>query len=225
MSEVFIHNYVLSTIDNIIKKWEETELPFRLVMVQTNFCYICKKHKEETWEKYSDDFNGKYNRYGWIYCNDCKNICLLAQSKYLEENNYLSYSDTKFLRKRLLSFWRVSSNKSINPYIQKEAKIMSYTNNSIFLSNNRLCVPVSWGDNFYFTKSIYLANLIHFNKDYIYNCLKELLAKPLHKKWIKLIKNEIDLSNSWDYFKLISDKYNIPNFIIRRVSMFWGGFN
>ena len=59
----------------------------------------------------------------------------------------------------------------------------------------------------------------------IYNCLKELLAKPLHKKWIKLIKNEIDLSNSWYNFKLISYKYNLPYPIIKYVSMFWGGFN
>ena len=74
----WISNILYIGIDNLLTKWIDNNKPFRLVMVESKKCYMCDNKPIETWSEYTDDFDGKFNRFGWIYCKKCvQPLCLL----------------------------------------------------------------------------------------------------------------------------------------------------
>ena len=78
----WISNILYIGIDNLLTKWIDNNEPFRLVMVESKKCYMCDKNNIETWTEHTDDFNGKYNRYGWLYCKKCASLVELSKFYY-----------------------------------------------------------------------------------------------------------------------------------------------
>ena len=222
-------DFTVQLIDKIIDDWEENKAPFRLVMISSVRCYVCNKYDNEPnniYCRYTDDFDGLYNKKGWSFCSNCKYKVDLAEKYYSINQNYLTYNDSQFLRDIKFSFLRVSSNKNLKPYIQKYAKIRRSSGNSLVLLNGRLFVPISWTEGFNeLQKLIYLSNIIYFNNSYFG---KKFNFGPINKissKWLSYITKEYDYSNSWRILLTVLDRKNIPNGLIREICFYWGGFN
>lgn len=207
-------------INNLLSKYDEI-FPFRMVMIKSGICYICKK-KVETFTIRSDDFNGTYNQEGWIYCKKCAPIMRLSKIYYENKQPFLTYSKTDFIRNVHFNFWRVSSNPKIQPYIQKEAKSLRCIGNTltIFQKNavSRLYVPVLWkykGEEY--NKPVSLSNLIQFNRG-VFGYTKEIFTN-IDEKWVSLIKKEYDIANVWCHMLFVFNKINIPYGIIRNICL------
>ena len=225
----WINNILNIGIDNLIDKWINNKKPFRLVLIEAKKCYICDDNDIETWSEHTDDFSGVYNRNGWIYCKKCAKLVELSKFYYYKNNNILTYTQTSKLRDYKFKFWRVSSNASIHPYIQKDAESFKRLGNTLFINkkNNkkRINIPVSWHyDNYEYNKSIFLANLIYFNRNILGYSLENLDIQDLNIDWIRIINKEYILANCWSELVLILTKNNIPNGVIRNICLFWGGF-
>ena len=222
-------DFITKLIDEIIDDWEDNKAPFRLVMISSVKCYMCNKYKttsDNLRSRYTDDFQGLFNKKGWSYCKDCEYKVDLAEKFYYKHQDYLTYNQTNFLRDADFNFLRVSSNKSIKPYVQESASVLRCSGNSIIRSNNRLLVPITWRSDFNeYQKMIYFSNLIYFNSKFFGKFFNQKPNDKISDKWQDYIKNEYDYSNSWNILLFILDKKNIPNGLIREICFYWGGFN
>ena len=225
----WIKNMLNIGIDNLITKWIDNNEPFRLVMIESKKCYMCDNKSTETWCQHTDDFNGKYNRCGWLYCKKCANLVEMSEYYYYKKQNYLTYSQTSKLRKHKFKFWRVSSNPLISPYIQENSESLTCMGNTLFLTekNNkkRVNIPISWEyDKGEYNKSLYLSNLICFNRNILGYTINNLDIPNLTIEWTNAINKEYNLANNWSELLLVLTKNSIPNGVIRNICLIWGGF-
>ena len=221
----WIKNLVTLLITDTIQKWVDNCLPFRMVMIRSNYCYICETSSTTVRVKQTDDYDGKYNHYGWLYCSSCKTLKDCALKHYEKQLTYLTYSQTNILCDKVYQFWRISSNPNIQPYIQKNCEL--YITNLVCLSRGteRLCTPISWiyrGEEL--NKYIFLSNLIHFNRKHFSYTRLEFGTVPVTHKWIKRISREYQIANIWSTMVKILVINYIPNAIIREICYVWGGF-
>tara|TARA_Y100000991_G_scaffold215129_1_gene204608 strand:- start:1470 stop:2120 length:651 start_codon:yes stop_codon:yes gene_type:complete len=190
--------------------------PFRKVMVKTNLCYICYKTKN-TFERDLDNHDGLYYRYGWLYCEDCENIVNCVEKKYYQQMNHLTYTICEKMIDKEINFWRVSTNKSIQPYLQKNAKIKKYLDNIISYYKKRIFLPVEWyTQQEPFSKKITLANAIYFNEKIFGENIKHFPIKYINKKWKNRIHKEYQICKKIKIKRYIVKKFfenNIQNHI------------
>ena len=226
MSKTDIHEYIKTLLSelftNVIDDWEYGKEPFRLVMISSVQCYYCKNidESDNIYTRYTSDFNGFFNKYGWSFCKDCLPMINMAEYYYKESKNYLMYEQTQYLRDGNYKFYRISSSKKIAPYIQSNAKILRETGNSLIKSNERLYVPISWEyNNDIFQKMIKLSNILFFNRNYFINGTNIV---DINNSWKKLVEKEEQYVTIWSIILGKLNRLNIPNGIIRKISEFWG---
>ena len=54
-------------INKSLEKWFIAREPMRKVLTKKDFCYICNTVNKDIYEITTDDYDGYYNHYGWIY--------------------------------------------------------------------------------------------------------------------------------------------------------------
>ena len=231
----WIKNLLEAGINNLITKWVNGVDPFRLVWIQSNQCHICEATETDVWCESTDDFNGRHNNVGWIYCKKCTKLMALSKYHYEKKQTYLTYSQTRKLRRNKYRFWRVSSNPKISPHMQKEGDILQSLGNTLCIMDKtdvigkklglgRIITPIRWECNGEYNKTIFLSNLIQFNRNLLGYNIKHLPVTNLNKNWITLINREYAIANKWSEIIVILIKKNIPNGIIRNICSIWGGF-
>ena len=158
----------------------------------------------------------------------CAGLKSLMNTYYINNKKYLTYSDTTDLRENRYTFWRVSSNKNIVPYVQKNAVSYKSLGNTLSYDtrNNvtRAFIPVLWViNNVEYNKGIYLANLILFNRNYFGYTTQNFKIDNLNEKWTSIVKNEYRIANIWSEILTVLYKNGIPCAIIRDICLTWGG--
>lgn len=197
--------------------------PFRKVMVKTDLCYICYKTRE-TFERDLDNYDGIYYRYGWLYCEDCENIVNNVEKKYYQQINHLTYTKCEKIIDKEINFWRVSTNNSIKPYLQKNAKIKKYLDNIISYYKKRILIPVEWyHQNEPFSKKITLANIIYFNEKIFGTNVKYFPIKNINSRWKKRIKKEYQITQKIKILRYIIKKI-FGNNILNHIFSFFNYF-
>lgn len=224
----WINNLIDTGISNLIDKLDYDD-PIRLVMIPANHCFICNTDNTVVWIEHTDDYKGIYHHYGWQYCKKCTKLMTIFKKNYEKKQPYLTYDKTKNLRKSKYLFWRVSSNPIISPYIQRDGCIIKSIGNSlnILKKNNieRISTHISWKyKNDEYNKMLFLANLIHFNRDILGYNITNLPITNLNKKWTDVINKEYEIANRWSQIIPILYKKMIPSAIIRIICLNWGGF-
>ena len=220
----WIKNILTIGIDNLITKWINC-FPFRLVMIRSSYCYTCDTFIKEVWTETTDDYDGDYSRCGWVYCKKCAKLKEYSKYYYEKNQKHLMYRQTNSLRGKIFKFWRISSNKSIPPYIEKNSEIIKGAGNTLNIVGKRITVPISWsygGEEY--NKNIYLSNLLYFNRDLFKYRFENLGITNLNKTWKDLLNSEYVLVNRWCELIVLLIKKNIPNGIIRNICNMWGGF-
>jgi len=206
-NQIWINEMIKDISDEIITKYENSNFPFRTVMVKMNYCYCCKTLKKNINYLAEDSFRGRFNLVGWLYCDDCSQIVKLAHKYCFLERNYLKYSETKFLINQDFNFWRISHNKDIKPYLEKKGYFDGSYNNLIYMKNNRILVNIVWKqNNDIYTKFINLSNLIYYNNCFFGNNINNTNFKKLRKRWIKLFNYEYNLVKSYKIIEKISQE-------------------
>lgn len=224
MNYDWIKQEIITLCINIIDKYEYMKFPLRAVMIRADYCYCCDKLVKESYQLREDSFNGRYNHISWIYCTKCKLYVNLADKYVYNEANYIRYEKCEILQNRNFSFWRVSSNKLIKPYIQKEAIIDKKYGDMIFQYDNRVATIVTWNDDL--SKSISLSNLIFYNRDFFGYELDEFPIYGYPKKWISLFEKEYKIANEWYYLILSLNKIKyIPNDIKKNIFYYWNSLH
>ena len=167
------------------------------------FCYVCNKYTGNTTETYMDSFIGKYARYGWIHCKECKPFVIKNKIKrelnlgVLPLSTYEDISEEKFtflLKNRDKLEYITSANFSLG---FKDAILIHYRKKILtaslywFLDRNN-----SEGD-----AEIPFSNLIFHNREYFgynyCNAVNSILKKSQYfqntswrNKWIEKFKEE-----------------------------------
>ena len=198
--------------------------PFRKVMVKTNLCYICYQTKK-TFERDLDNHDGFYYRYGWLYCEDCENIVNYVEKKYYQQMNHLTYTKCEKIIDKEINFWRVSINNSIDPYLQKNAKIKRYLDNVISYYKKRIFLPVEWYcQKEPFSKKITLANAIYYNKKIFGTDIGHFPIKNINRKWKNRVKKEYQICNEIKIKRYIINKI-FGNNILNHIFSFFNYFS
>ena len=202
----------------------EKHQPFRKVMVKTNLCYICYQTKK-TFERDLDNHDGIYYRYGWLYCEDCENLVNCVEKKYYQQMNHLTYTICEKIIDKEINFWRVSTNNSIKPYLQKNAKIKRYLDNIISYTKKRIFLPVEWYiQHEPFSKKITLANAIYFNEKIFGTNIKDFPVKHINKKWKSRIQKEYQICKKIKIKRYITKKM-FGNNILNNIFSFFNYFS
>lgn len=223
MNNIFIKELIIDIIDNIINKYEIYKNPFRLVMIQTKFCYICKKNtKISCYHRYVDTYS-KNRMIGWIFCNKCINKVDMAEYFYYQNSNVLKYSLTNILFNKKIIFYRLSSFKKIT--IIKNAILLEHSGDILKILNSKsIGITVSWEkDKIMYSKCIPLHNVIYFNRNLFGYSYKNFPIKNLNNKWMNLIKKEYNYLYKWEVFLIILKKYknNIPKILLKKIFYYW----
>lgn len=203
-------DFTTNLLMKIIDKYENSKVPIRAVMIRSNFCYICNSNKENIFFLKEDSYFGLYSNYGWLYCDKCKKLVDLIQQYFYNNVSYIRYSKVKIFENHSLSFLRVSSNKEIKPYIQKNSYYNPCEGNflNIFNNNKRISVTITWNQSEFskLVKIIPLSNLIFYNRKVFGYKMLDFPIKNLSKKWLDLLKKEYDYSNKFFLFLLILNR-------------------
>ena len=147
--------------------------PVRMVMISTKECYICDNRYNTTDSTYIKNYL-RLHHYGYQFCKKCKCLVNIFIDIYEESGDYIP--NNKFDKNQLqnLKFFRISSDTTIKPYIEKNA----WLNINLFpimelrkqpeYKNNKLTTTICWGldeQDAYTHKTILLSNLIYNNRN------------------------------------------------------------
>ena len=172
-----VRETLCNIIDNTIYKYINAShgYPKRLTMVSMIYCPICCTDGKNCDIIPTPEWNGRFNNYGWVSCNECMKIINLAKQHYqYKKTNILSFNfyNPEIFKKNLF-FWRVSSNKNKLPYL--ECGFHNECCNDLFYISNskdRIYCQISWYDKKnrkdlfnIFMKGIPLSNLIYHNRE------------------------------------------------------------
>ena len=204
----------------------------------SKFCYICNKYRGEIMETYMDSFVGKYLRYGWLHCKECRpfaienkikrelNLGVLPLSTYedMSEENF-----TFLLKNEDKLEYITSANFSLG---FKDAILIHYRKKILtaslywFLDDN-----ITEGN-----AEIPFANLIFHNRKYFgynyYFAVNNILKKSQYfqnttwkNKWVQKFKEEYVKANAWEEYSKISARKKIPKDINFIMLNYLGYFN
>ena len=206
--------------------WEEGKEPFRKTFIKINKCYICNKNSKNINNSNIDTFDGRYNHYGWLYCDSCKVYANLAQYYYYKKIDILPYSSCDNIKEKILKFRRVSSNKKIKPYIES-GSLSAKHGNYIIKNGNNILLTIQWfakfNDYCYF-KCIKLKSVIFYNRDIFGYSLNECPIILKYDKWRNEFKKLYKEVNEWCYFLLVSNSKELPYFIEKKIFLYWNDF-
>ena len=230
-SQYIIHmvqNIIEQDILDLVYRWKYANIPFRKVMIKMNFCYICKRHRENIYEINCDDYDGRFNHYGWIYCKRCAYLCKMGVYHYYNNCNYLTYRKCQNLLNIDLSFWR--DIRGIVPYQQTGSRIDEDISNVLTIYKNRIIVPVFWKSQIpnslefeYYNKMVTLANLLMCNPKLFGNNIVSFPIRNLNHKWHIYVEEEYRLIREW---KTILPKIQgIPMELQILIFQYWNGLN
>lgn len=229
-----IKNLFVDIINNIISKYiiASDGYPKRLTMISLSYCPICGNTNTDCSIIPSSEWNGRFNNYGWICCINCLNIVNIA--KFYFECNKSKALSYKYYESNLyradLSFWRVSSNKKISPYLEN-GFYNECCNDLFYISNtrNRLYCQISWYNdktrkdifNIYL-KGIPLSNIIYHNREIFgYNIeffYKINKTSIMPKRFSVLFNTEYEKANVYSFskntFQIINNKYMNDNYYL-----------
>ena len=213
-------------INKSLEKWIESKEPIRKVLLRADTCYICHQKKPNICEIATDDYNGYFNHYGWIYCKECEIIVDVSSKKYYDSLNYLGYSKCYNIINKNINFWRISSNYKIKQYLQKNAQIKKNLGNSLVCNKKRFFLPVQWSKDNYnvLYKQITLANAIFFNQNIFGNSITEHPFIDINNKWYNKIKKEYDIFQEIYLLQKILLRKKICKNIFLYILSFWNGF-
>ena len=99
-NDIWVKEILWNITDEIINKYEKLNFPFRTVMIKSNFCYCCKKLKNNIRYLAEDSYRGRFKFLGWLYCDDCELLVNLAHENIFLYKNFIRYSKCKFLTKQ-----------------------------------------------------------------------------------------------------------------------------
>jgi hypothetical protein len=184
----------------------------RCTFVKMGECRGCLKHCSQddiTWIK-PQNFEGYMNLYGWIVCNNCLPYAEILYHYDELRNKAIYFNRVKDYRSfTSIKFWRVSSNPSIKPYLEKNG-YFAIDSGDIFhinLETYRIYTTISWRDekNLQWFKSILLSNFIFYNRDIAG-------SSPIDLPFMKE-KNEINSHNIWKsrWIPRLECSYNLAN--------------
>jgi hypothetical protein len=218
-NDIWVKEILWNITDEIINKYEKLNFPFRTVMIKSNFCYCCKKLKNNIRYLAEDSYRGRFKFLGWLYCDDCELLVNLAHENIFLYKNFIRYSKCKFLTKQKFYFWRISYTKEINPFYQKCFFDGSY-NDLIYVIDNRVFANIVWKEEYnFYTKLITLSNLI-YNNSYFGDDINKTEFRELDNRWIKLIKTEYAIVEKYKLLDKICYKYNIVSDIKNIINSF-----
>lgn len=222
MSNNFIKEILITLINKILDSYENIKYPFRAVMIKANYCYCCDKNNNETFFLRENSFSGNFKNNSWIYCKDCEIYVNLANKYYYNNTKYIQYDKSSLLENYNYSFYRVSSNVTVKPYIQKKCYFNFRNGDYIKEYFNRVSVLISWKSYNELCKNIPLSNLIFYNRQIFGYKYNKFPLKDIPIKWHKLITNEYNISNEWYNLHLILNKKTyFPKEILNIIFRFW----
>ena len=202
-------------------------------------CYVCEKEQVETDSCRIDNFMGSNLLMGWIYCKHCEAYVKMNKKMREITMDQLPESSYKHFNEKKVQFWRVSSNKNIIPYVQKNAMIDCNVMGAFEFRQKykTFCIVVNWktdhSDSLY--KPIPLANLIFYNRNIfgytVNNMIENILSKSkyIHNynwytKWKHMFEEHYVHANGWSEFCKISNRHKIPLDIVSYIKEYWGMF-
>jgi len=206
--------------------------PVRMVMISTKDCYICDKRCGITNSKYIKNYL-RLHHYGYQFCNKCKCLVNIFLDIYEESGNYIP--NNKFDKNLLtnLKFFRVSSDKAIKPYIEKNAWLninlfpIIFLNNNSDNKNNNLSVIICWNldeHNNYIHKTILLSNLIYYNRHIFGFSPENGILDACGSYWKNSIEKAYNIANIPLYFITGLYKINhLDNLIFSKIIEYWKG--
>ena len=206
--------------------------PVRMVMISMKLCYICDEERENVKSTYIKNYL-RLRHYGYQSCNKCQCLVNIFSDIYEESGNYIP--NNKFNKNHLknLRFFRVSSNKSIMPYIVEDAwlninlfPIISLTNQTEYKCNN-LAATICWEldkNEDYTHKAILLSNLIYYNRNIFGYSPNNGILNVCSSYWKQSIEKAYNIANIPLYFiGCVYKKKNLDNLILTKIIEYWKG--
>tara|TARA_B110000211_G_scaffold3877_1_gene4516 strand:- start:860 stop:1552 length:693 start_codon:yes stop_codon:yes gene_type:complete len=206
--------------------------PIRMVMVSMRHCYICDEKREDTGSMYIKNYL-RLHHYGYQFCKKCECLTDIFMDIYEESGKYIPTN--KFNKNQLknLNFWRVSSNKTIKPYMEKNAwlninlfPIMSLNPLSEYKNNNleaTICWELNENDD-YMHKTILLSNLIFYNRNIFKYSPNKGILNVCASYWKQSIEKAYNIANIPLYFiTCVYKKPHVDNLILSKIIEYWKG--
>lgn len=232
-NHVMIERIVRDVVDNILDKWLNIILyPKRLIMIYTHWCSVCDStHCENEINVTHCDTARFHGRYGWTFCNKCSVYSpLIKHYYYYNYTDYIQRSACRVLKGKPFAFYRKSSNRMIEPYIEYNGYYDQGSHDFIHINidTQNINVIISWDDKM---KSIDISNLIFYNRSIFGYEYENFPIQTIPRKMKPLLRSHYNHCKEWYtlecVFKRSSYQNNkhIPDAIQRVIFRYWNNLS